>query len=247
MTSYLIDFNPDIIILGGDTVYDDAMRTCFYSWDEFYSMFDVVNKKLDRIVPLILTIGNHDIGFDALTENRISTSRDEYPLFFVYNPQHLSETKDVPSYDNRRSYHQHIIGPTMHFSLDSGYINSHYSQMPFMNDTIHALKKSYYFFANYHNPIYPACTNSNEGSNDRLVINAGEQYWTPLFDYFGFIASMEHHTHYRKFTYPINNREVNMTKGTRYIGDGSWGVAQDPCPQEKHTPHPDFMEKVAFE
>lgn len=135
----------------------------------------------------------------------------------------------------------------MHFNLDSGYVNTFNLQSSYMNDTILALKKPYYFFANYHNPIYPACTNSNEGSNDRLVIEAGERLWTPLFDYFGFIASMEHHTHNRKFTYPINNRQVNMTKGTRYIGDGSWGVTEDPCPSDRHTPHPDFMEKIAYE
>lgn len=76
MTSYLVDFKPDIIILGGDTVYDDGMRSCFNSWDEFYSMFDYVNQKVDRIIPLILTVGNHDVGFDALTENRLSTSQD---------------------------------------------------------------------------------------------------------------------------------------------------------------------------
>lgn len=58
---------------------------------------------------------------------------------------------------------------------------------------------------------------------------------------------MEHHTHYRKFTYPIKNKTVDLTSGTRYIGDGSWGVAQDVCPDEKHTPHPELMEKVAFE
>jgi hypothetical protein len=58
---------------------------------------------------------------------------------------------------------------------------------------------------------------------------------------------MEHHTHYRKFTYPIRNSTVNKTNGTRYIGDGSWGVTEDVCPAEKYTPHMDLMEKVAFE
>lgn len=57
---------------------------------------------------------------------------------------------------------------------------------------------------------------------------------------------MEHHTHYRKFTYPIKNSTVDMS-GTRYIGDGSWGVTEDICPIEKHTPHPEMMEKVAYE
>jgi hypothetical protein len=59
-----------------------------------------------------------------------------------------------------------------------------------MNNTILGFTKPYYYFANYHNPIYPACTNTNEGSNDRLVIEAGERLWTPVFDAFGFIASM---------------------------------------------------------
>lgn len=39
LTSYLSEFNPDIILLGGDTVYDNGLRTCYYSWDVFYSMF----------------------------------------------------------------------------------------------------------------------------------------------------------------------------------------------------------------
>jgi len=39
MTYNLIEYKPDIIILGGDTVYDDGMRSCYDSWDNFYSMF----------------------------------------------------------------------------------------------------------------------------------------------------------------------------------------------------------------
>lgn len=42
MTSYLTEFNPDIIMLGGDIVYDNGLRTCWYSWDYFYSMFEPV-------------------------------------------------------------------------------------------------------------------------------------------------------------------------------------------------------------
>lgn len=123
-------------------------------------MFEEVNKKLDRIVPLVLSVGNHDVGFDAMTENTISTSIEDYPLFFIYNPQHTSPTNDVPKYDSRRSYHYHKIGPTLHLSLDSGYIQSHGSQTDFIKDTIKS-NPSLYLFANYHNPIYPACTNSN--------------------------------------------------------------------------------------
>jgi 3D (Asp-Asp-Asp) domain-containing protein len=39
MTNHLIAYDPDVILLGGDLVYDNAIRNCYYSWDNFYSMF----------------------------------------------------------------------------------------------------------------------------------------------------------------------------------------------------------------
>lgn len=95
ITNYLIDFNPDIIILGGDIAYDDAMRTCYYSWDTVYSMFEPTYKGLDRLVPIIFTVGNHDVGYDALTSNSIGTAAADLPLFFVFNPQHLAHNQEA--------------------------------------------------------------------------------------------------------------------------------------------------------
>jgi hypothetical protein len=37
-----------------------------------------------------MSIGNHDVGFDALTDSAISVTHDDMPLFFVFNPQHSS-------------------------------------------------------------------------------------------------------------------------------------------------------------
>ena len=39
MTNNLVQFDPDVIFLGGDLAYDNAIRTCYYSWDNFYDMF----------------------------------------------------------------------------------------------------------------------------------------------------------------------------------------------------------------
>ncbi len=75
MTSYLINFNPDIIILGGDISYDNGVRSCYYSWDTIYLMFEPVYEKLNRLIPIIMTVGNHDVGYDALTDNKIAGSR----------------------------------------------------------------------------------------------------------------------------------------------------------------------------
>jgi predicted MPP superfamily phosphohydrolase len=93
MSSYLVDFNPDIIVLGGDIAYDDAMRSCYYSWDTVYYMFEPVYTKLDRLIPIVFSVGNHDVGFDALSTLDIPRTNEDFPLFFVFNPQHLAHNQ----------------------------------------------------------------------------------------------------------------------------------------------------------
>lgn len=47
------------------------MRTCFYSWDNLYDIMNELNTQLNRLVPLILSIGNHDVGYNALATVQI--------------------------------------------------------------------------------------------------------------------------------------------------------------------------------
>ena len=61
------------------------------------------------------------------------------------------------------------------------------------------------------------------------VIAQGMKHWVPLFDKHNFTASFEHHTHYRKMSYPLKNATRDDEHGTRYLGDGSWGVPNDTC------------------
>lgn len=87
ITNTLADFDPDVIVIGGDIAYDNAMRTCYYSWDTFYDMFETVYKKINRVIPMILSIGNHEIGFDSFSEVPLDKQPDKTPLYFLYNPQ----------------------------------------------------------------------------------------------------------------------------------------------------------------
>ena len=73
------------------------------------------------------------------------------------------------------------------------------------------------------------------------VISKGTKYWTPLFDKGNYIAAFEHHTHHRKFTHKIRDGKV-VSLGTRYIGDGSWGVPVSKCGSHRETKHPDLFE-----
>ena len=62
-----------------------------------------------------------------------------------------------------------------------------------------------------------------------------------MFDQLKFVAALEHHTHYMKMTHPLTN-STHHPKGTRYLGDGSWGVNQGPCSTKKVTPYAELLE-----
>jgi len=58
---------PQIIIIGGDIAYDNANHYCYYSWDLFLWAFENEFKIMNRTVPFIFSVGNHDVGFGALS------------------------------------------------------------------------------------------------------------------------------------------------------------------------------------
>ena len=89
LTQYLADFDPDVLLIGGDISYDDAIRACSYSWDNFFWNFESLDLVINRTIPMILSIGNHDVGYDALATSTIRKDDiDSTPFYFIYLPQH---------------------------------------------------------------------------------------------------------------------------------------------------------------
>lgn len=70
---------------------------------------------------------------------------------------------------------------------------------------------------------------------DMKILNESRTHWVPLFEQYKFVAAMEHHTHHLKYTFPILAGQRNDTDGIVYIGDGCWGVTNDPCEQSKRV------------
>ena len=66
-----------------------------------------------------------------------------------------------------------------------------------------------------------------------------------MFDKWSFTAVMEHHTHYRKMTYPLKNSTRSDEDGTRFIGDGSWGVPNGTCSSQNIPDNMELMESYA--
>jgi hypothetical protein len=56
--------NPDIFFMAGDIAYDDNMPACAYTWDSFLGMYGQITATLGYMMPILVTVGNHDAGLN---------------------------------------------------------------------------------------------------------------------------------------------------------------------------------------
>jgi len=221
---------PGALVIGGDAAYDDALQACWYSWDLFLAGFEAFNQNVNRTIPLILSVGNHDIGWNALA--MVKVDPEEMPLYYVFFPQHLkvdengNEVKAVPPIEERKTSFFQLIGNTMQLSLDSGYVETYESQAEWLNKLLPNYEK-YSKFANYHVPMYPACRQLEDFPPEYRKIAIDN--FVPVFEKFGFKAIFENHVHLFKKTFPLRNSKVDHENGIVYYGDGNWGVTPNVC------------------
>ena len=57
---------PDIFFMGGDIAYDDNFNTCYYTWDYYLNSLEKMFQQLGYLVPMVLTVGNHDVGLNSM-------------------------------------------------------------------------------------------------------------------------------------------------------------------------------------
>ena len=122
----MADILPDLMIFGGDIAYDNAMTYCYTPWDNFYSLIDRVNAN-GRLVPFILALGNHDIGWNSYARIPREKPTTAGPWYFAYNPQHFAPgTNDrIPTVEDRVPHGYHIIGRNIIITLDSQYVSTY--------------------------------------------------------------------------------------------------------------------------
>jgi hypothetical protein len=226
MTASLFGVTPDVIIVGGDIAYDNAIPACYYSWDLWFNQFDSLNKQLGYHVPLILGIGNHDVGYRAFTGNQPDPKN--LPFFFQFFPQHYAKAGPaVPPMSERKSYYHHIIGKSIYFSLDSNYVVDYKGPQLDWIKTICNAHPTYAKFAYYHVPTYTTCF--DELDNDEEKRDYAKEHWAPVFEQYHFRGIFENHVHMLKKTFPLTNGVHDPTNGVTYYGDGNWGVVKDNC------------------
>ena len=235
MTSILGGFDPDAIIVGGDISYDNGMKSCYYSMDLFIRMFDDVNAQVKRLVPLIFSVGNHDIGFNAFQDGVIDVTENMYYIFF---PQETIQTKEnkriLPDIKDRKTYYYHTLGNTVHLSLDSGYMLSYDGEQTTFIEDISKKFHDRVKMVNFHVPMYPACFNALY--DDPRTIDHPKQYWAPLFEKHKVASVFENHVHLYKKTFSlVNDKKVPDGEGVVYFGDGNWGISPNSCQKDPNN------------
>ena len=89
----------DVIQIGGDIAYDDGMAHCYNCWDIFFEHYMGLCGSLGRVVPLLLTVGNHDVGMvehPQLLFPRTQGMNVRTPLYFVYFAQETDINNNIP-------------------------------------------------------------------------------------------------------------------------------------------------------
>jgi len=186
----------------------------------FLKEFTMMNQAAGRLVPLLFSVGNHDLGMNALI-NRTIHIDNSGPAFLMYFPQHTyiaNGSVQVPPLENRLTYHYHTFGNILHWNIDSGYLADYQlEQLDYMR-TVTDDYPNYLKFAAYHNPTYYSCEHHHD-----VGVQDGLMYWNPFFDENKFACAFENHEHSFKKTFPLKGGRRNE-KGTYYVGNGNYGA-----------------------
>jgi len=229
----IASYDPDVIVIGGDIVYDNGNINCYYCWDYYLDQFDILNKRLGRVIPLVLAVGNHDVGMNSFQFRNVEKDKN---LLFLFFPQHTKTTgsgQEIPDPHERMSYFSHRLGNTLHVTLDSGYLTKYSGNQ---TEWLIEVSQKYHTaakIATYHTPIFPGCffNPSKYGVDSRFTS------WIPIFEKYNFMGVFENHVHLFKRTFPLKFTKQIQSPGVVYFGDGAWGVNVNDCYAEDPNPN----------
>ena len=231
---YIVEQKPNVIVIGGDIVYDNGNINCYYCWDYYLELFGTLNNKVGRLVPIILAVGNHDLGINSHQFRDIDKNEN---LFFRFFPQHTVINAEgnltVPDYNERMPYFYHVLGNSIHVTLDSGYLHKFSGKQTEWLTEVSKKYSKYAKFAAYHVPIFSGCYfNPSKYGYDSRFLN-----WIPVFEKYNYMGVFENHVHLFKRTFPLSFTGKNKSPGVVYFGDGAWGVNENNCYYEDLEPN----------
>ncbi len=220
MTGVVDSLNPDFVVIGGDLAYSNGEPVNHPKWFRLFDGFqDLFARDDNRLVPIMMAIGNHEIWSEASVP-------DELPLDYYRKKYGLREG-DAPYYNALMAFPGQPEYGALHFGdyltwiiLDSGHLNPiEGTQKEWLQQTLAASADRPFLFTSYHVPAYPS-HRPFEGAVSQEI----RTHWVPLFEEYGVDVSFEHHDHTYKRTYPLRQNAIDHENGILYLGDGAWGV-----------------------
>ncbi|CAD8101932.1 unnamed protein product [Paramecium primaurelia] len=204
----------DAINIGGDVAYDNGFIQCTTCWDKFLDLYENLCKQKGKLIPLIFSIGNHDVG--RVTDPQLlynNQQNSKVPNIIQMFPQQLIN-KQIPQVQDRTSYFVHRIGPINFITIDSGYMTNSESQKEFLQNCIEKNKVN---LVSYHVPVVPL-----QVEDEKFLWNLGDELNKAVLVF-------EHHKHNFKRTKRIqvlkSDSKLKVYPGnTYYVGNGAMGI-----------------------
>lgn len=211
-------------LVGGDIAYEYGQYTCYRRVDNWIKIWmDKMVTPSGYTVPLITTIGNHEVHAN------FGAKRSQVPFYIRYFP-HMSKDEDPGSslaqVDSRLTYHLHLLGKqAVIYCMDSDHVEDPFGrQADWLASSMEQYKWVPFQYATYHVPMYPS-HRAYSISNSVKVRDA----WQYLFDEYNLTVAFENHDHIYKRSKILKYGQENPY-GTLYMGDGCWGIGNRGLP-----------------
>lgn len=212
--------DPSFVTIGGDLAYTCGKTNVPEKIERWAAYFDSWKQNArtpdGRLVPLLVTIGNHEaIGsWDQSPKSAVGY----YTQFAMPGPRGYN-VLDAGNYLSL-------------YLLDSGITHPiPGEQTEWLKASLSKRRAVPHKFPIYHIPAYPSFRDDDGGDSARFTQQVREN-WCPLFEKYGVKISFENHDHSYKRTQPIRAGKVD-SKGITYLGDGAWGVnLREPNPDK---------------
>lgn len=230
--------SPAFIAWGGDLAYDDGKAEHVERWYEWFEAMKVtlINGE-GRVIPLIVSIGNHEVFKGYYARHRHYTPTDSWrhklaPFFYD-----LFAFPGQPGYGvlDFGDYMSWVILDTDHTNPVDGV------QRAWLSEVLEARRGVAHVFPLYHVPAYPSVRSftTHPRSTDEVLPwmmsslqrrQLGDnrptrvrEHFVPLFEAHNVRTAFESHDHTYKRTRAIRGGVVSAD-GIVYLGDGAWGV-----------------------
>ncbi len=203
--------DPAFVVIGGDLAYAHSGTNKVEKmerWDAYFESWKQKARTPDgRLVPLIVTIGNHEV------QGSYDRSPEQAAAYYALFPMPGLPGYNLLDFGNYLSL----------FLLDSAHtcpVGG--AQTEWLRRALSERRQVPHLFPVYHIPAWPSYRPEDTGGSGKIT-QAIRTNWCPLFEEHGVRVAFEHHDHTFKRTHPLRAGRVDP-EGVTYLGDGAWGV-----------------------